>query len=939
VSLADRAALAALLREQGFLVASADQPLRRPDGSLAPWALYSWNVSLTAEGLRLAAACLLERLAGFRATQIASIGYTGLPLLAACVLMGQGRYRGLAIRERPKAYLSGRQMEGPFDPHEPVVILDDSIHSGASLAKAIRAVEAAGGEVEGALALVGFGRGGGLAWANGAGYPTQALFDVWTDLGMAASWPVPPSPAPPPEGGLAAPEGLDPASLARFAARTWLESGRAPRPPKALDRPHRCDGGVFVSLRERGSERRLARDGFWHFDLARADPPCDVIAATVQTLRTAASPIGPQDLGGLKIAVTFFSALEPIGPSGLDFSRYGIVARSRVFPGRVGGALPNTQVFISEVEQYRQARVVNARIEPGEPHDLFRHEVAKHVEPSETWLPYGVAPDERTAWASDAAFGARLAARARFLLAQALGSAQAPAAPAVETPAGAEGVGLRLYGEGLLGQGLALGTDLDAALAAAAAQAAADPRASAAAKAGATLVVSVLHHAEPLGAATPAHLAWKLRRGLDALGARGAGEETVLLPGVLVYNSLSPQAFVDLAARRAGPAAGAAPLAWRTLQCAEWLDAGAATLPLRFGFAQRGQDPAAPVDAAGLARLLAGHVGRSLGPDGLPRYQLEPGLGAAQARGTAARALHGLMALAGAAQALDEPAWRTAARRGLAGALDRAREGRLDLPGWDCDSLAEAVLLDAAARDGELAPMPGALALARRLAALVQPSGRIGARRRSVDAPQDHDFRPGALLAGLARFARTTRWREIPDLAPSVAWLGRRFEACPGWGSAGWLPQAMAQVHALTGERSAAALAFAASDWAIERQLACNGAFLEDLVPDEPSFDTAFVAEGLAASLALATQLGEGERAARYRQGWTAAINFMTRLIVFPQDVFALAAGTAAGTAAVGGVRQTQCASTIRIDQVSHTLHALTSGLAAGAILEDQRGV
>ena len=35
---------------------------------------------------------------------------------------------------------------------------------------------------------------------------------------------------------------------------------------------------------------------------------------------------------------------------GLDFDRYGIVAQSRIFPYKRGGALPNTQVFISEIE-------------------------------------------------------------------------------------------------------------------------------------------------------------------------------------------------------------------------------------------------------------------------------------------------------------------------------------------------------------------------------------------------------------------------------------------------------------------------------------------------------------------------------------------------------------------------------------------------------------
>ena len=93
-------------------------------------------------GLRLAARCILERLRGFKATQLATIGYTGLPLLSACVLLGEGRYTGLCIRNTRKKHVSCRRVEGPLDISAPVVIIDDSVSSGNSIAEAIRAIEA-----------------------------------------------------------------------------------------------------------------------------------------------------------------------------------------------------------------------------------------------------------------------------------------------------------------------------------------------------------------------------------------------------------------------------------------------------------------------------------------------------------------------------------------------------------------------------------------------------------------------------------------------------------------------------------------------------------------------------------------------------------------------------------------------------------------------------
>jgi hypothetical protein len=132
----------------------------------------------------------------------------------------------------------------------------------------------------------------------------------------------------------------------------------------------------------------------------------------------------------------------------------------------------------------------------------------------------------------------------------------------------------------------------------------------------------------------------------------------------------------------------------------------------------------------------------------------------------------------------------------------------------------------------------------------------------------------------------------------------------------------MAAIHRITADPAAARLAFAATDWSIQRQLASTGAFLEDLSPDEPSFNTGFIAEGVAASWAIALRIGDGERAARYAASWRDAMRFVTRLIVFPEDVFAMRAGSTA----VGGVRCVQSRSDIRIDQVSHCLHALVAG-------------
>jgi hypothetical protein len=612
----------------------------------------------------------------------------------------------------------------------------------------------------------------------------------------------------------------------------------------------------------------------------------------------------------------------------LDFDRFGIVAQSRIWPHKRGGALPNTQVFISEIEQYRQAREVNARIAPGEPHDLFRHELTKYVEQGETWLPYGTREDTETAWWRDVALGARITARARALIAQALPpfDAQSRSLPDDLIPCPIEGVAVRLYQSGLVAYGSALGQSLDAALLHACTQASTDPRLLRDIEpASCAIVVSILHHQEPLGFTSISMAGRKLRRGLDALGITGAGHTAILLPSVLSYNNLSREDFVKTAALYAGleREAEACQVKWSTFQCAEWMEAGERSFPLRFGFPDRTINGESNVGPDVLIRSLGTYIAQSVNADGLPRYLLLPATNDAQQYGTAGRAIHALMALDLAAEFLNERTWLDIVEAGLRYCLEHVRDGTIMLPHCAGGTLADAVLLSAVARHSALAASAPTRSIVHRLHQMLRPYGRFGSVFRRLDLPEDHEFLPGAALAGLGHYAAVDRYALPPSLSKQIAWYSYRFSVCPGWGSAGWLPQGMQAVHRVTADSEAMQLAFSATDWCIERQLASTGAFLEDLSPYEPSFNTGFIAEGVAASWAIALEIGDTDRASRYAASWSNAMRFMKRLIVFPEDVFAMRAGSKA----VGGVRCMMSRSDIRIDQVSHCLHALITGV------------
>lgn len=917
-----RKELQELLRRQAILYSTPTAPITYRNGDISPWAFYSWGITLTNDGLRLAAINLIEALETFNTTQLASYGYTGLPLLSACILEGRGKYTGLSIREQRKAHLTNRRIDGNVDRSRSVVVIDDSLSSGTSLHKAITALEDEGLEVEGTVALVHFPSRGAKQWANAAGYRALTLFDIWSDLGMADV--DPPYTGYQRERGVISsermPDGLQPAELARRVAEFYLRTGQIPQWPTRLDKDYDARGGTFVSFRERLNEHRVARDGFWHFHPSDADPARDVVLATLDTLeRSGVYNLTLTALPDLKIGVTFFGPLEEVPPSKLDFDRYGIVARSRVWPGKLGGALPNTQVFISDIEQYRHARKTNAQIADDEPHTLYRHTITKHLEPGETWLPYGCEETRENSWWRSREIGDKLTKRAWNAINNTESSADLSNSL---LPIPHEGVAVTLYANGLRGYGLSYDTDLDSAVVSASRSAWNDPRnISASTKVAVdgrrSLVVSVLHTGEAIEGGRLL-IEKKIRRGLDAVSLLQGDRRSTILPSALVYNDWTRQQLLDALERIAG---GCGPLHyWRTHQVAAWVSQRGGVFPLRFGFPVRDAAATEANRSRASIDLLSSFVHRSVGPRGIPAYRLTPSDDDYVRQGTAARVLHGLYSLRIAGDLCLRRDWQEAATDGVGICLQHTAFGSIDLPQHIGGALADAILLAAASVCG-LAQTQLGTEVANRVAGLIHDSGWIGSGTKRLDNPQDQEFLPGAVIWSLALHARATNSPLPNNLAAARRFYGYRFKEHPAWGCP-WLAQGWAAVHDLTSEPKDAEVVFAAADWLVSQQLEKNGAFLEDMSPDEPSFNTGFIAEGLAGAWRTAIARKDDERTLRYEESWRKALGFVDTLTLHPADVFPFALPEAA----IGGVRCTLSRASIRIDQVSHTLHALVEG-------------
>ena len=167
--------------------------VRRGDFVLASGQRSSFYIdarltTMSGEGLALIGPLGLDRLAARRWAPRAVGGLTLGADPVAYALAAAARGRGLpldafTVRKQAKAHGTGKRIEGCFAPGTPVVIVEDVITTGGSAHEAIVAVESAGGQVLGVLAVVDREEGG-RASLERAGYAVEALVTA-SELGLA----------------------------------------------------------------------------------------------------------------------------------------------------------------------------------------------------------------------------------------------------------------------------------------------------------------------------------------------------------------------------------------------------------------------------------------------------------------------------------------------------------------------------------------------------------------------------------------------------------------------------------------------------------------------------------------------------------------------------------------------------------------------------------
>jgi orotate phosphoribosyltransferase/AMMECR1 domain-containing protein len=886
--------------------------------------LDSLSVTLSPLGAELAGKLLLERLQRFDGVQLAAFGLTGVPILQSAVMQSGGRYHGLLVRSERKPHGSRKLIEGRVEIDEPVIMIEDSIASGTSVSEGIATLEASGLRVEGCVALVRFGWEGGCSSLCERGYHVEAVYDVFEDFmtRMQGEEGVDYNPTKAFEvfcwSSRSATEGLHPALLAREVLREYFMSGELLRPPVRLDRSdYDSSGGAWVSLRSREDIfDRHARDGFWHFPQeASWGVPEDIIRAAFRTaccLGQGAEPLTL--LESSHLAVTLFSALERIWVGGLDNNRYGIVVVSGERPEIMGGALPRMPGIRDEWQQLRHARYNNAELYPFEPYTIYRHDVAKFVEPGATWPSSGVPQRDET---SDLAV---LATRARQI---AMGEEPESAFPCVSLPESAAHIFVTLYEDGQVRGCMGskagdLREDLGELTRAAMTDERFDPVGGTGNREIA-VSVSVLYNELEMGDFSREEVRFRYRHGQQALALQQNSRYGILLPLVAARMNLDAEDFVDEVIDKAGVTRP--PYNWIRFDCVTWLADAEGTWKLDGGF----RECPPTLTVVETAHLQLEYLLRNQRSDGSFYFGYYPFDNTLYQGIDIARQAHAAWILARSGQ-------MTAMRAALGWALAQPENPALAL---SRDSFAVLALCECGSGGGMESS-----AAAERLLAAIDRHGRLctwvapapvsedesdnkSDNEEDPEAGFDPDelqsYVPGQVLLALAAAVRTGLIAADPvKIDQAFRYYRHRFRYHRNFGQVSWLALAFAAWLQVERNREWAEFVLEIADWILEFQHEGTGAFLTDHQPDPPGFTTAVYLEAVGAALDV-TKWFSPEHQDRYESAWHRGFKFLDRLVVQDRDDSVLPNSGYA----VGGVREALYSGHVRIDFVQHSLAAI----------------
>ncbi len=177
----DKQALMDLIREKALKFGE----FTLVSGKKAKYYLDGKQVTLDSAGAKLVGEGILDLLGDKLPTAVGGMAIGADPITAAVITMAGVRglsLKGILVRKQAKEHGTQKFVEGPVQPGDDVVIVEDVVTTGGSSLDAIDRVEAAGLKVTRVIAIIDRMEGGAEAFAK-RGYPFTSLLTI-RDFGL-----------------------------------------------------------------------------------------------------------------------------------------------------------------------------------------------------------------------------------------------------------------------------------------------------------------------------------------------------------------------------------------------------------------------------------------------------------------------------------------------------------------------------------------------------------------------------------------------------------------------------------------------------------------------------------------------------------------------------------------------------------------------------------
>ncbi len=161
------------------LVRREDELITDPRGQPIGWLLDTRVPMLDGAMFNEVGTVLAQRLREKDVHQVAGFGFGAYALVCSVLSVSNDpAFKGGLIREERKEHGRRRLIEGPLDPDESVVLLDDILNSGRSASKALNRLRREDFHVVGMMTIFNFTWSSGRSRLEGEGLWVDSLLDL-----------------------------------------------------------------------------------------------------------------------------------------------------------------------------------------------------------------------------------------------------------------------------------------------------------------------------------------------------------------------------------------------------------------------------------------------------------------------------------------------------------------------------------------------------------------------------------------------------------------------------------------------------------------------------------------------------------------------------------------------------------------------------------------